>query len=71
MPYQSRGWRSTKLHLSLIALALITGAYAFTGSKDTLFGEYCFAVLGAAGLYTGARTFEKRQAAPQSSGGQP
>ena len=54
-----RGWKSTKLHLSLIAMALISGAYAWAGFPLVAFGEYCMAILGAASIYSGSATVEK------------
>ena len=55
----SRGWRSTKMHLALLTMALITGVYAFVGFPEAQFGEYCLGLLGAAGIYSGASTAEK------------
>lgn len=55
----SRGWRSTKLYMALLTMALMTGVYAFTGFPEAQFGEYCLGLLGAAGIYSGASTAEK------------
>ena len=54
----SRGWRSTKLHLALITMALLTGAY-LTTDRSANFSAYSMALLGAAGIYSGAATLEK------------
>jgi hypothetical protein len=54
-----RGWRSTKLHLALVTMALATGAYAFTGFHPELYGEYTMALIAAAGMYSGAAAAEK------------
>lgn len=54
-----RGWRSTKLHLALITMALVTGVYALTGFHVAAFGEYTMALIGAAGIYSSAAAVEK------------
>jgi hypothetical protein len=62
-----RGWRSTKLHLSLITMALISGAYVYAGAPEMLFGEYAFAMIGAAGVFSGsavATNFAARRGTP-------
>lgn len=57
-PY-SRGWRSTKLHLALITMALITGVYVLAGFPAGSFEALVWGLLGAAGIYSGAATAEK------------
>lgn len=56
-PY--RGWKSTKLHLALITAALMTLVYGLVGFPATSFGEYCMALIAAAGIYSGAAAAEK------------
>lgn len=58
-PY--RGWRSTKLQLSLIAMAVVTGAYAMTGFNEHAFDGFVVGILGAAAIYTGGNVAEKRR----------
>lgn len=71
------GWYSTKLHLALITMALITSVYGFMGFPVAAFGEYCFSVTTAAGIYSGTRvaeTFAQRNRSGRSqpvSGGEP
>lgn len=55
----NRGWKSSKLHLALITMALISAAYSLTGFAESLFGEFCMALLAAAGVYSGSATVEK------------
>lgn len=57
-PHPYRGWRSTKLHLSLISMALMCGGYWFAGSPES-FGALCTGLVAAAGLYSGAAAAEK------------
>jgi hypothetical protein len=66
-----RGWRSTKLHLSLITMGLITFVYGMAGFPPAAFGEYTLALISAAGIYSAAATTEKfvRPAPPPPSGG--
>ncbi len=53
------GWHSTKLHLALIAMALISLAYAFTRFSEGVFGTYCTALIAATGVYSGTAAAEK------------
>jgi hypothetical protein len=64
-----RGWRSTKLHLSLITMGLITLVYGLAGCPAAAFGEYTLAIISAAGIYSAAATTEKfvRPAPPPPS----
>lgn len=57
-PY-SRGWRSTKLHLALVTMVLITGVYALAGFPAGSFEAFTLGLLGAAGIYSSASTAEK------------
>ncbi len=59
-----RGWSSTKLHLTLIAMAAVTAAYAFTGFAPDLFGTYCVTMVGFAGSSHAAAVVEKATAKP-------
>jgi uncharacterized transporter YbjL len=55
------GWHSTKLHLALITMALITLVFLFVVARTgtaTGWGEYCLAVISAAGIYSGSRVAE-------------
>lgn len=54
-----RGWRSTKLHLALVAMAVIVAGYVLTGFPAAAFNEFVFGVLGAAAIYSGAAAAEK------------
>lgn len=63
-----RGWRSTKLHLALITMAVLTGAYGFTGFHESAFGEYAMGLIAAAGIYSAANATEKFAVRPR--GGQ-
>lgn len=55
------GWYSTKLHLALITMAVLTLVFVFvvaqTGSAAG-WGEYCIAMISAAGIYAGSRVAE-------------
>ena len=54
-----RGWRSTKLHLALITMVLMSGAYALAGFPNELFSAFTMGLIAAAGIYSGAATVEK------------
>jgi len=54
-----RGWRSTKLHLALITMALVTLVYSLAGFPTDQFGTYCFTVTSAAGIFSGAAVAER------------
>ena len=59
-PYRS-GWKSTKLHLALIAITLLTSVYLFTVWKTGStagFGELCIAVVSLVASSHGARVAE-------------
>lgn len=58
-PRAYRGWRSTKLHLSLITMALICGGYVLTGHRAEEFSSFCTFLLAAAAIYSGAAVLEK------------
>jgi hypothetical protein len=55
----ARGWGSTKLHLALIAMGLISAAYVSAGSPSEMFGTFTMGILGAAGVYSSAAAAEK------------
>ncbi len=55
------GWHSSKLHLALIAIALVTGVFSFivaTTGSTAGFGEYCITVVSLVATYSGARVSE-------------
>lgn len=55
------GWHSSKLHLALIAIAVVTVVFLFvvekTGSAAG-FGEYCITVVSLAATFSGSRVAE-------------
>lgn len=59
MRHAYRGWKSTKLHLALIVMGLMTAVYALAGFPPAAFGEFCFGLVSAAGVYSGAHAAEK------------
>jgi hypothetical protein len=48
------GWTSTKLHLALITMALVTCIYGFMKFPVDKFDVYCFTLISAAGIYAGS-----------------
>lgn len=62
-----RGWRSTKLHLALIVIGVLTVVYAAMGFPAGLFSIYTTAVIAAGGLYSGAAAAEKFAPAPPAT----
>lgn len=69
------GWYSTKLHLALIGIAVVTAVFLFvvekTGSAAG-FGEFCITVVSIAASYSGSRvaeSFAQRSARPEVSTG--
>lgn len=52
-------WRSTKLHLALIAMGLMTLAYWRAGFPADQFSNYCMWITSAAGIYSTAAAAEK------------
>ena len=67
------GWYSTKLHLALISMAVLTVVFVFvvarTGSGAG-WGEYCIALVSLVGMYSGANvaaTFAQRPPRPPDS----
>lgn len=66
-PY--RGWRSTKLHLSLITMGVLVAAFASVividrANASAAFGQFVMGLLGAAGIYSAASSAEKFRAPP-------
>ena len=53
-----RGWRSTKLWLAVFTQLLLSGAYAFMGFPQMLFGEFGMLLLGSATIFTGPALLE-------------
>ncbi len=63
LPY--RGWKSTKLHLALIAMGLLTLVYGLAGFPVDAFASYATALIAATGVYSSAAAAEKfRRPAP-------
>lgn len=54
-----RGWRSTKLHLALITMGLLTVAYAVSNDRAATFDAYALWLVSAAGIYSTASAAEK------------
>lgn len=69
MTHERGGWRSTKLHLTLIAMALITGAFVFIdrAHRGTAFAEYTIAIGLCLGTFCGSNVWEKRRGVPPSA----
>ncbi len=59
-------WQSTKLHLALIAMALMTFAYAKAGWTADQFSNYCMWITSAAGIFSTAAAAEKFSKPPHS-----
>lgn len=66
LPPSYRGWKSTKLHLTLIAMGGVAVAFFACGHPASLFGEFCTALITSAGLYKAASVAEKATAKPGS-----
>lgn len=64
----SRGWRSTKLHLALITVATITLVYVHAGCPPGSFEAFALGVLGASGIYSSASVSEKFAKVPPTPG---
>lgn len=67
------GWKSSKLHLALIAMTLITVVYAWR--PGPAFSEYAGWIFAAAGMYSGSRVLEtfvqvRKRADPPRTDGQ-
>lgn len=54
-----RGWRSTKLHVSLIAMAILVFVYWKMGFPHAQFADLCNALTMIAGFFAGASAVEK------------
>lgn len=69
MKTANRGWRSSKLHLSLITMSIIVGSWLLMGAPSSVYAEMCMALVAAAGLYAAPATLEKfiREPNPPSS----
>lgn len=61
---EERGWKSTRLHLACVAMALMTAYAARSGFPREMFDTFCMGILAAAGIYSGAHTFEKTRRPP-------
>lgn len=72
MKYRS-GWHSSKLHLALIAIAVLTVVFVFVVARTSQgagFGEYCIALVSLVGTYSGSRvaeSFAQRTAKPTTT----
>jgi hypothetical protein len=68
------GWHSSKLHLALIAITILTFVFVFVVAKTgepAGFGEYCIALVSLVGTYSGSRvaeSFAQRSSVKVSSG---
>jgi len=63
------GWYSTKLHLALIAIALLTAVYVFVVARTgepVGFGELCVAVVSITAGYSGSRVAESFALRPRT-----
>lgn len=59
-PYRS-GWKSTKLHLALIAMTVLTLVFVFVVARTgepAGFGEYCIALVSLVASTQGSRVAE-------------
>lgn len=59
-----RGWKSTKLHLSLITMFILIVSFAAViwldrANAAAAFGQFTMGLLGAAGIYSAASSAEK------------
>jgi hypothetical protein len=67
------GWYSTKLHLALIAIAVLTAVFAFVvhaTNSAAGFGEYCIALVSLVASTQGSRvaeSFAQRSRTPPPS----
>ncbi len=55
------GWHSTKLHLALLGIAVLTLVFVFVVARTgepAGFGEYCIALVSLVGTYSGSRVAE-------------
>ncbi len=61
-----RGWRSTKLHLALIHMALVSSAFVWMGFPTDLYGEFCAALAAGAFIFSGASALQNKADKPES-----
>lgn len=55
------GWRSSKLHLAIIGMTVLTLVFVFVVARTggaAGFGEYCIALVSLVGTYSGSRVAE-------------
>lgn len=52
------GWHSSKLHLSLITMAVLTVGWLVMGATEGTYGEWAMGVIAAAGIYSSSRVAE-------------
>ncbi len=64
------GWRSSKLHLALIGMGVLTLVFLFVVARTgggAGFGEYCIALVSLVGTYSGSRVAESFAQRPKVS----
>lgn len=54
-----RGWKSTKLHLALITMVILTVVYGIIGFPEAAFSQWSMALITAAGIYSASAAAEK------------
>jgi hypothetical protein len=59
-----RGWRSTKLHLALITMGLLTIVYARAGYPAAEFSTFAMGLIAAAGIFSGAAVMAGKNPPP-------
>lgn len=53
------GWKSRKLGLALISMALVFAGWVLCGHPSELYGEMCTGLIVAAGIYKGSNLGER------------
>lgn len=64
------GWYSSKLHLALISMTVLTLVFVFVVARTggaAGFGEYCIALVSLVGTYSGSRVAESFAQRPKVS----
>lgn len=68
------GWRSSKMHLALIGVVVLTAMFTFVVWRTNSaagWGEYCLAIVSLAGVYSTSRvgeTFANRKPGGENAG---
>lgn len=65
-----RGWRGTKLHVTLIGLGVLTAVYAAMSFPAEHFSTYCTFATGLVGGYMAGNVSESIWAKPQKPTGE-